>query len=602
MPVAPLIMDPIPLPKEDPNAVKPVEQREQSQPLPRDAGYVSKAGAGAFLADQVLKGWMAGRDQAVQRKVKAAREDVQGAQTAYDVISQQWKNYIDSGGDRNPGQKLQQYIAQHGGGENAKDLQNDPEFQKLKQGYQLQQGMVSTWDDYINTAKKYSGADQQEAAGGKKPGVGAKLKGALGNPQAQLFGHVSNYLGSLQGGPGMQYQPDLESQAAKQDLETGKLRQEQMRKQGQMTDEQIAENAEIKHLREARSAAIKSGDNKAIEQSDQQLAGLGVNIQEPIPGERELRQTNIQRQLGAWKKIDSGEVKSVHDLPETEQIAIGVPPVTNAFDAYQSQVGQGKRFKDSYQAARQYMADEGRAHSMGRAPSPWDEVMRSENIVLQHDLQDPATAKAYGLQQPLKPGERVPEWVLHAEALKRMKASPDERTQKANQYMAATRALDSFVSDPKGIAQTMADKSLGLSPEQQQAAAGTLFQQNPETGEWQMKPESMWGQSEKHTGWLGMGASEDTINGVPVSKLRTLQGNVVSQTRTRLEKMYKNAPPETLDAAMAALTGQPSPVSNPQQSGGGKRMRSVTVNGQTVQREMTDEQAEQLSSQGVTIQ
>ena len=101
MAVQPTQLDPLPIPQLD----QPGQQQAQNPPVPQAAqpqagmGWVKPKGAAAYVASQILTGWMAGRQHAQQKKLENARMDIQGAKTAYDVTAQAYQNVVDQGID-----------------------------------------------------------------------------------------------------------------------------------------------------------------------------------------------------------------------------------------------------------------------------------------------------------------------------------------------------------------------------------------------------------------------------------------------------------------------------------------------------------------------
>lgn len=57
-------------------AAPPMPTGQQAQPLPPQAGYVSKAGAGAYIANSVLQGWLKGREINAQRNLQKAQSEM----------------------------------------------------------------------------------------------------------------------------------------------------------------------------------------------------------------------------------------------------------------------------------------------------------------------------------------------------------------------------------------------------------------------------------------------------------------------------------------------------------------------------------------------
>jgi hypothetical protein len=209
MPVNPSFIDPIPLPeKPQPDVTETRQMQQPPQGLPTEAGYVSKAGAGAYIGTQILQGWLAGTKVKRDRQHQAAVDDVKQAKTAYDVIAGKWQDYISSGGDKNG-----------------------------EEGKKLQEALVSTWDDYTHTAVKYAkGGDPtaQGQEGQKKQGAMGKVGGALkkglgvGQPEV-LFDHISQQMMQMKGGPAMFDTQSSQDKAANAEASMAQLQEKTMK-------------------------------------------------------------------------------------------------------------------------------------------------------------------------------------------------------------------------------------------------------------------------------------------------------------------------------------------------------------------------------------
>lgn len=133
-------------------AVAPAQQNTPPQVLPAQAGFVPKSGAAAYVASNILDGWMKGREHAQQMALAKAQNQVQGADYAYQTMA---KNYNDL---------LKQGISE-----------NDPEVQKAKQG------AVEAWNAKLNVMGQYAIPDKNDKSH-KKEGAKAKTEG--------IFSHI----------------------------------------------------------------------------------------------------------------------------------------------------------------------------------------------------------------------------------------------------------------------------------------------------------------------------------------------------------------------------------------------------------------------------
>lgn len=147
-------------------AVPPMAQGEQAQQLPPGAGFVSKGGAAAYVANSVIDGWLKGRQIAAVRNMQTAQNEISTTKHAYDVLAQNYKNIAMQKGEDSP---------------------------EARQAYQT---AAQNWNEYNQVRAKYAipdkgskpqkGSSSSTTGPGKAKGDG--FKGALGNWAGQMFG------------------------------------------------------------------------------------------------------------------------------------------------------------------------------------------------------------------------------------------------------------------------------------------------------------------------------------------------------------------------------------------------------------------------------
>jgi hypothetical protein len=130
-------------------AVPPQPQGQPSQVLPAQAGYVSKAGAGAFVANNILQGYLKGREVKQQRELAKAQNQLQGADYAYQTLAQNYNDMLRSG-----------------------KQENDPEVQKAKQA------ASSAWQAKLQIMGQYATPADDKS---HKKGAKQKVEGAFAN-------------------------------------------------------------------------------------------------------------------------------------------------------------------------------------------------------------------------------------------------------------------------------------------------------------------------------------------------------------------------------------------------------------------------------------
>lgn len=142
-------MDPLPLPDDTP--VKNEEERQgqkvqQASQLPRGAGFAPKSGQIAYIANNLLTGWMAGRHIQAEKKLNKAKENVNQSKGIYDSLASTYSESIASGKSK-----------------------DDPEMKKLAGN------ITAAWTNYVNTADKYT--SPEDDGKGKKKSLGARIGG-----------------------------------------------------------------------------------------------------------------------------------------------------------------------------------------------------------------------------------------------------------------------------------------------------------------------------------------------------------------------------------------------------------------------------------------
>jgi hypothetical protein len=351
--------------------------------------FGGRAGAVAFEADKLLRGWMAGKFLSEQKQREKAANTIG---TLNDAVQQSGAAYRAAVEDGDP-KKIE------------------------AAGKVLQQ----QWDEYNSAREKYVIPEDM----GQKKSTGEKIKGGLKKafvPQGpQLYAKAAIDI-SKQTDPRQLFGPSKEE----------KSKQELADLQKQSAKLSIEEQTTMNAARDEYKKAIATGDATKIEKARQNLEVWGVKVEPPSDAELRQLKTQLDKEvtqsaLTGMQAVKSG--KSIEQLPEDQQgalVKLGIAPqAKNALQAYLKQVGPGKQFKDDYAATKQYMLDERTTHIMGEKPTPLEELRTSSRIILQHDMQDPEKAKKAGIQ-PLKPGQEPPRWLVEQEAEKRYKHLKDD--------------------------------------------------------------------------------------------------------------------------------------------------------------------------------
>ncbi len=197
-------LDPLPLPDDTPVKVEENRQDEKmskAQQVPYGAGWASKGGQAAYIANNILTGWMAGRHVKAEKELNKAKQEVTSAKSIYDTIAQQYSQNIESG--------------------KAKD---DPEMKKLAEN------ATAAWGNYVNIADKYSAPEEGKNKKGEKKGAGDKIKQMFGmDVDPEFFRKTSVDVLRKSGPPVLSQEQSIQSKAATAELKS--IEEDRTRKQ-----------------------------------------------------------------------------------------------------------------------------------------------------------------------------------------------------------------------------------------------------------------------------------------------------------------------------------------------------------------------------------
>jgi hypothetical protein len=188
-----------------PQAAAPIQyQPAQLAPPPDDpnknpgVGYMGTGGKVADIASNFLNGWMRGKQQAEEKKIANASQEMQGLHYGFQIAQA-----------------------------NAQQVQNDHKATP-EQKQQAEQARQAAWKAYLDGAEKYvqpSKGGSKSGGGGKKDGGGIKghLKQAFGAEDPHLYAQAG--LGLLRKtGPPPLAQPSPQEQTAQRDYDDQKKR------------------------------------------------------------------------------------------------------------------------------------------------------------------------------------------------------------------------------------------------------------------------------------------------------------------------------------------------------------------------------------------
>lgn len=279
-------MDPLPVP--DTTSVNNEEDRQfqkmqAAQQVPRGAGFASAPARMAFVANNVLTGWLAGRHIKQERELNKAKQEVVSSKSIYDTLAQTYSENIESGKSK-----------------------DDPEMKKLA-------GNISAaWNNYLNTADKYSSPEDEGK--GKKKSAGARIAGGvkkafMGNVDPEMFRKGSINILRKSGAPVLSTDQSPESKEAQLRLKTEESAlQEQQR--------------ELKDKNRWRDLAMK--DPKVLSAEEKtELDGLERSMF-PKSYEQQVRDDLMK------KVVEGGQSLKPEERQVAEQMGILKPKVTSS--------------------------------------------------------------------------------------------------------------------------------------------------------------------------------------------------------------------------------------------------------------------------------
>ena len=576
MPVQPQQLDPLPIPeaqKEDTGTplVPPAAQPQAGM------GWVKPSGAGAYVASQILTGWMAGRHVAQQRNLEKAKEDVVGAKTTYDVTAQSYQNLVDQGLDPNKPEDKQKLDA-------------------------AKSAVTHAWNNYLDRAGKYSTPDE----GGEKKSKGKKVKEGLHNAfmgqDPQFFVDSSLKVLRDSGPPVLSYGT---SQDEKNRLA---LQQKQLKEADLINEERskkLAKDADADALQKQYDDAVKSGDAKAADQARLGLANHGINVvtaQEMRAADAKAEAADIEAQNAiSGYKILSQPGKTAGDLSIAQRSALKMP--MDQRDDYLSQVGPGKRFKDNIAADRQFMHDQTAARDIAGSATDrmYNRIQQAEIAVLDGELRDPKTFAKYGLSAPLAKGQPIPKEILAREMLRRMKPNQQDRTDaRMNDQKAIGNSIKLVLSEP------------GLSANDQKFYNDHFVTKDPELGTYVLSQEAPT--KEEHGGHWWSGAKRETLDGLSPDEYQKKYQKFKDSLARTMVKVYGASPdrikqaldsddPAGFFADTADVSTPESKAMNPVPQRGKSWYRVTSPDGtQTQDMELTEEEAEVPRNQGAKVE
>lgn len=527
MPPPPQVpLDPLPIPEADQVDVQPsrptATEQMAGQPLPPSAGWVSKSGAGAYIASNILTGWMAGKHMAEQRRLERARAQVSGARQLYDTANQAYQNAVQQGMTPEQANKLES--------DKIWGIISDEDKAKLDQFNTTKRNLNTAYQNYLNTAEQYAFPD----AGGKRPSFGKRLKREFTAQSPELYAQSSlDLMKKMRPEDLAMYGMTQEQRNAlliqQQDIE----RNNQLIAAGKEDADKRAHRADLEKQLEL---AIQKGDPKEEDKVKREMNVHGWAPPEyPSAEATYLAHWSENQKVEATKMLDRGG--KLTDATPAMRLALGLPQFGDK-DYYLSHVGPNDLFATEIDALKQYNRDM-QSQQAVRGPSAFtqeaDDVMRLGQVILAQELQTPEGAEKYHLPRPLKPGEPVPDAALAQWTIERIKPSPEDRAAvKGNINKSLSTAIERVRSHMDEKDKPMAD-SLWLD-------------YSEATKQWSIRP--FQPKDDAPGWWQRYGPGGPTIGGYDKQKVLDKQKEFMRQLYSYIRQMYPGADERRIEEAL----------------------------------------------------
>jgi lysozyme len=496
-------LDPLPVPEEAPVQAQPAQiQAMAGQPLPPSAGWVSPAGAGAYIASNLLTGWMAGKHVAEQRKLEKARTQVQGAKSVFDAMNQQYQDMVAQGlvpTQMDPTQPLsQKQVEQRAKQDPAQTARID----------QAKKNVNTAWQSYLAVAQQYAFPEGGEKKGIK--GFGQRVGREFTAQQPEMFAQASlNVLKGMDPTSAAFTSPEImERQLMGLKIQEAQNTLAQQKQQADITAKQVDLETQLVD-------AIEKGDTARQDKLRDELTAMGISEPEPITAaERELKRKEVQAKLKV-SEILSQPGGDLSQVDEGTRLLAGLGP-TQPAEWYIKRAGGVGHEIEGYEAFLKANALDKLA---GREPTAVEEVKAAIRGKLAYQLQDPAFARSKGLTAPLRPGQAVPDHLVDEEFLEREKPTAEEKK-------ALAVATDKNISD-------LINRVATAWPNEDEKKALNLpdgmIQYDPELRQWMIRPDRP---AEVHNIF-----SRNTVGGVAGGNGKSAQENYDDLKNRLIEKV-----------------------------------------------------------------
>lgn len=262
-------------------APPPVPEMPTNNPLPTSAGYVSKGGAGAFIASNIINGYLKGRQHAAEVKQQKATSQIAGADYTYKTMADNYNQLLRNG-----------------------KSETDPDVQKAKQAAN------EAWQASLGVKAQYVMPQDD----GKKKGVKEKtegiLKGVFGKEGIQPHVIPAAALAALKTSPPPGLGLSLEDKAAMQQQETAKFQLDNMKTEAAQRNEQFAwikddekRKTTFRDLSSKDPASLSLGEQQQLHQ----LTRLAAIEKDPVHGAQDM---DLTQKIMSGAHMSAGELQT----------------------------------------------------------------------------------------------------------------------------------------------------------------------------------------------------------------------------------------------------------------------------------------------------
>jgi len=293
-------------------AAPPMPTGQQAQPLPPQAGYVSKAGAGAYIANSVLQGWLKGREIATQRNLQKAQTELGS-----------WDRMV----REKVAQANQARQMTYQAPPTLPDGKPNPDYLKAKAvADQAASDMTQAYNGYLAAQKKYAMPEQKPKG---KGGKGAGAKEAMGNWFSQAFGkgateahivpQMALAMAEKTGPPG--YGPTPQEMEWKQNLD--KQRADEAAAAEKAAEQKILDEQAAKlHEAQALPKDKRSAEQQTLVQSDWNAKYAAMKTVDPVKANEMLAEQHREEGTATPQEMELLKMKPLPaEKPETKTLS-----------------------------------------------------------------------------------------------------------------------------------------------------------------------------------------------------------------------------------------------------------------------------------------